>query len=100
MVAPQTDALKDEKKTPQITNSKMVTRGDKKKGKQETDSRSKSSRSSSKRMKDQHHAKATDSPSDNKDTTKSIGKVFSKKVIFHTDEEWDSTLRKEIEQAK
>jgi hypothetical protein len=31
MVAPQTDALKDEKKTPQITNPKMVTRGGKKK---------------------------------------------------------------------
>jgi hypothetical protein len=51
-------------------------------------------------MKDQHRAKATDSPSDSKNTTKSIGKVFSKKVISHTDEEWDSMLRKETEQAK
>ena len=51
-------------------------------------------------MKDQHHAKTTDSPSDSKNTTKSIGKVFSKKVIFHIDEEWESMLRNEIDQAE
>ena len=95
MVASQADALNNEKKTPQITTSKIVTRGDRKKGKPETDSRSKSIHSSKKHMKDQNHAKATDSPSDSKNNTKSIEKSFTKKVIFYTDEEWDSMLKKE-----
>ena len=55
--------MNNDKTTPQITTAKMVTRGDKKKGKQETDSKYKRSCSSKKHMKDQHQAKTTDSPS-------------------------------------
>ena len=100
MVAPQEDAMNNDKKTPQITTAKMVTRGDKKKGMQETDSRSKSSCSSKKCTKDQHHAKTTEGPSDSKKTTKSIGKVFTKKIIFHTDEEWESMLQNSMERTE